>query len=193
MLNMAADAVTALCILAMLAAITFSFLNNPSGRAFRERHSPVATASMAGFFVLLYGTIRFRWGALRTEDFDVLRVAGLILMLWGTAFNIWGRVHLKSNWADHVRIYEDQQLITTGPYRIVRHPLYASLIWMFYGASMAYLNPLAALENTVLFLPAMIYRSNLEEQALLNRFGDAYAPYRNRTGRFVPRIGPVKQ
>ena len=44
-------------------------------------------------------------------------------MVIGTVFNVCGRVYLKSNWADHVRIYDDQQLVTTGPYRIVRHPL----------------------------------------------------------------------
>jgi protein-S-isoprenylcysteine O-methyltransferase Ste14 len=107
----------------------------------------------------------------------------------GTAFNVWGRVHLGANWADHVRIYTDQTLVTGGPYRFVRHPLYASLVWMFYGASLAYLNPLAALETTLIFLPGMWYRSNLEEAALLERFGDAYRAYRARTGRFLPRPG----
>jgi protein-S-isoprenylcysteine O-methyltransferase Ste14 len=189
MINLIADAATGLCALAMLAAIAFNFLNTEKGRSFRERRSPVATASMTGFFVLLYLTIRFRWSALETEDFIGLRVFGIALMVFGTAFNIWGRIFLKTNWSDHVRIYADQQLVTGGPYRMVRHPLYASLIWMFYGAALAYLNPLAAVENSLIFIPAMIYRSNLEEQALASTFGDTYAEFRKRTGRFFPKPG----
>ena len=186
MFNILSDLITAICVLATVAAVVSNFLNAGGERAFNERRSPVATASMTGFFILLYLTIRFRWTALEPSGWIFLRSFGLALMLFGTAFNIWGRLYLKSNWADQVRIYDDQTLITTGPYRIVRHPLYASLIWMFYGAAIAYLNPLAALENTLLFIPAMIYRSNLEETALRNTFGDAYSNYRNNTGRFFP-------
>lgn len=189
MFNILSDLVTAICVLATVAAVVSNFLNAGKERSFNERRSPVATASMAGFFVLLYLTIRFRWTALEPTGWILFRSFGLALMLFGTAFNIWGRLYLNSNWADQVRIYDDQTLITTGPYRIVRHPLYASLIWMFYGAAIAYLNPLAALENTLIFIPAMIYRSNLEENALRNTFGDAYSDYRKNTGRFFPSIG----
>ncbi len=189
MFNLAADAITSLCILAMLAAIVFNFLNAGKARTFRERRSPVATASMTAFFILIYLTIRFHWSAPETDGLVAVRSIGLGLMVFGAAFNIWGRIFLKANWADHVRIYDNQQLVTTGPYRFVRHPLYASIIWMFYGASLAYLNPLAALENTLVFIPAMIYRSNLEERALTQTFGPAYLDYQKMTGRFFPRTG----
>ncbi|WP_372808387.1 isoprenylcysteine carboxylmethyltransferase family protein [Pontiella sp.] len=189
MFNVVADLTTAICALAMLAAIAFNFIDARGARAFRERRSPVATASMTGFFVALYLVIRLRISAIDSDGLLPLRGAGLALMVFGTAFNIWGRIFLKQNWSDHVRVYSDQQLVTTGPYRIVRHPLYASLIWMFYGAALAYLNPLAALGNTLVFIPAMIYRSNLEEQALGATFGGAYAAYRKRTGRFFPKPG----
>ena len=186
MFNLLADVITALCVLTMVAAIAFNFLNSGEKREFDERRSPVATSSMAAFFVLLYFTIRFRWSALEPSGWIAFRSLGLALMLFGTAFNVWGRLYLKTNWADHVRIYNDQTLITTGPYRIVRHPLYASLIWMFYGAAIAYLNPLAAIETTLLFIPAMIYRSNLEEHALHKTFGERFSKYRKNTGRFFP-------
>lgn len=189
MFNVVADTVTALCVLAMLAAVVFNFLNTEKDRSFRERRSPVATASMAAFFILLYFTIRLRWSALELDGFVAIRSCGLVLMAFGAAFNILGRVFLKKNWADHVRVYSDQQLVTNGAYRIVRHPLYASIIWMFFGAAIAYLNPLAAAETVLIFIPAMTYRSNLEEQALAETFGDQYSSYRKTTGRFFPKIG----
>lgn len=189
MFNLVADAVTALCVLIMLAAIAFNFMNTPPDRSFRERRSPVATASMAAFFILLYLTIRLRWSALAMDGLGGFRSFGLGLMVFGAAFNVWGRVYLKTNWANHVRIYDDQQLVTGGPYRIVRHPLYASIIWMFFGAAIAYLNPLAAAETALIFIPAMIYRSNLEERALEETFGADYSNYRKTTGRFFPIPG----
>lgn len=192
MFNGIADAVTALCVLILFAAIAVNFLNAGDKQHFKERRSPVATASMTAFFVLLYFTIRFRWSFINISGLLIFRSFGLALMLFGAIFNVWGRLYLKTNWADHVRIYDDQTLITTGPYRIVRHPLYASLIWMFYGAAIAYLNPLAAIETTLIFIPAMIYRSNLEEKALLETFGDVFSNYRKNTGRFFPKVGKQK-
>ncbi len=189
MLNLLADAITGLCVLSIFAAVIFNFINAGKGRSFRERRSPVATASMAAFFVLLYLTIRLRWSAVEIQGLAAFRSFGLVLIAFGTFFNIWGRIFLKTNWADQVRIYDDQQLVTAGPYRIVRHPLYASIIWMFYGAAIAYLNPLAVLETSLIFIPAMIYRSNLEERALAETFGNEYSNYRKNTGRFFPRIG----
>jgi protein-S-isoprenylcysteine O-methyltransferase Ste14 len=192
MFNILSDALTAICVLIMLTAIVVNFLNTQKPREYKERRSPVATASMTSFFILLYVTIRLRWTALEPSGWIAFRSFGLALMLFGTAFNVWGRLYLKTNWSDHVRIYDDQTLITTGPYRIVRHPLYASIIWMFYGAAIAYLNPLAALGNTLLFIPAMIYRSNLEENVLHETFGDRYSNYRKKTGRFFPMLGTRK-
>ena len=190
-----ANGVTALCIVAMYIAVVLNFLLNKKPRAFNERRSLVATGVMAAIFLLIYFTIRFRWGALplqSTPFFLCIRSFGLLLMLGGTAFNLYGRLHLKSNWANHVRIYQDHSLITDGPYRWVRHPLYASIIWMFYGASIAYLSPLAALENALIFVPAMIYRARQEEDALQSAFGDAYTGYMQKTGRFFPLLRSFK-
>ena len=114
MFSFLADAVTALCVLIMLAAIVVNFLNTNQPREFKERRSPVATASMTAFFVLLYFTIRFRWSAFDCSGLLIFRSFGLALMLFSAAFNVWGRFYLKTNWADHVRIYDDQTLITSG-------------------------------------------------------------------------------
>ena len=188
----AADIVTGLCLLSLIAAIVANFHAGKVARSFAERRSPVSTASMTAVGLLVYATIRFRWGGLDLQACEsplllALRVAGILLLVVGTAFNIWGRFHLKGNWADHVRIYDDQSLVMDGPYRFVRHPLYASLIWMIYGAAIAYLNPLAALEGALIFYPMMIYRARLEETALEQKFGGTYAAYRSKTGRFLPK------
>ncbi len=190
-----ADIVTGLCLLALIAAIVVNFQAGRMARGFAERRSPVSTASMTAVGLLVYATIRFRWGGLPLNTDPpmlALRAAGLLVLILGTAFNIWGRLHLKGNWADQVRIYDDQSLVTDGPYRFVRHPLYASLLWMIYGAAIAYLSPLAALEGALIFYPMMIYRAQLEESALVDKFGATYENYRQKTGRFLPRLADVR-
>jgi protein-S-isoprenylcysteine O-methyltransferase Ste14 len=79
----------------------------------------------------------------------------------------------------------------TGMFRLVRHPLYASLIWMFLGASLAYLNWVALSITLLIFLPAMAWRASQEEQLLAQSF-PAYAAYRRRTGMFFPKLRSLK-
>ena len=91
------------------------------------------------------------------------------------------------NWANQVTIYKNQQLIKTGVYKYVRHPLYASLIWMFYGACLVYPNYLALIANTILFVPFMFYRAKQEEKLLMERF-EEYGEYKKTTGMLFPKL-----
>lgn len=194
MIDTAVDVVSVVCVVGMATAVFSSFSSVGSERQFRERRSFVATCSMALFAVVFYMTIQSRLGMIPVRvPWNVLpfRLVGSLVMLGSLAFNWWGRVHLKSNWSDHVRIYDDHSIITTGPFRIVRHPLYASTIWMFLAAALAYWNWLSALETLVVFLPAMTYRAHLEERALESAFGEAYAAYRTGTPRFFPHFRGV--
>lgn len=196
MFSMAVDLVSVICVVGMFMAVLSNFIGGRSARQYRERRSLVATFSMVLFAVALFLTLRFRIGFFTVGNqwsVFLFRAMGSLVMLVGLAFNLWGRMHLKGNWSDHVRVYEDHFLVTDGPYRFVRHPLYASLIWMFLGASAAYLNWLSAVETLLVFVPAMSYRARLEEQALEAQFGDAYAAYRRTTPRFFPPIWPTRE
>jgi protein-S-isoprenylcysteine O-methyltransferase Ste14 len=77
--------------------------------------------------------------------------------------------------------------VQKGAYRIVRHPLYASLIWVFYGASIVYLNYYAFLLNTFVFIPFMYYRAKQEEELLEKEFSD-YNKYTLNVGMFFPKL-----
>jgi len=191
-INIISDGVAAICFLAILIAVVQNFMTFDKTRSSKAKKSPVATASMAGFAAVLYFTLKFKLGAFDELNIIPIRLIGSALMLLGAGFNIWGRLYLKGNWSDHVRIYQDQTLISTGPYSIVRHPLYASLIWLFLGAAMSYYNVFAALETILIFVPAMTYRAILEERALAEKFGEQYINYQKNTGRFFPKIWRIK-
>jgi protein-S-isoprenylcysteine O-methyltransferase Ste14 len=113
----------------------------------------------------------------------IMVVAGLGLVVLGCCVNIAGRLQLGRNWANQVTIYQDQRLVTSGVYRLARHPLYASLIWMFYGASIVYASWAGFLANSLIFLPFMTYRARQEEDLLAREFPD-YDEYRRRVGMF---------
>lgn len=94
---------------------------------------------------------------------------------------------LGSNLTDTVVTRKDHTLVTRGPYRWVRHPLYTTLVVWWMGMSLL----LSSWLIPLLFSPIGVYlyiRTPLEEANLVERFGEAYGGYMNRTGRFLPRL-----
>lgn len=144
---------------------------------------------MTGFFILIYLLLRFKIGYVETPELIsfILKPLGLIILISGTYVNIKGRIDLGLNWANQVTIYTDQKLITTGIYKYIRHPLYGSIIFMFYGACLIYPNYLAFLSNTLIFIPFMYYRARQEETLLKEKFSD-HNNYSEKTGMLFPKI-----
>jgi protein-S-isoprenylcysteine O-methyltransferase Ste14 len=180
------------CTISVLAAVCLNFRLARPVRAIRtKRNSVVETGSMLGFFVVFYWLVRLRIGGYDIPAMNrPLALFGLLLVVLGAAVNIQGRFALGRNWGNQVIIYEDHSLVTEGMYRFVRHPLYASLIWMFLGASLVFHNWASLLATVLLFIPGMYYRVKQEEKALVARFSN-YERYRNQTGMFFPiSMGP---
>lgn len=189
-LDLAVVVVIGLCVLAVFTAVLIDFAEyHGRPRAKTVRRSIVDTASMTAFFIGLYALIRLRimelhipWPAARIT----MVVAGLVVIVLGCWVNIAGRLRLGRNWANQVTIYDDQKLVTAGVYGFVRHPLYASLVWMFYGACLVYANLSAVLATTLVFVPFMYYRAG-QEEALLEKEFPGYPAYRSRVGMFFPK------
>jgi len=113
-------------------------------------------------------------------------LVGTFLVVFGAVINIFGRLYLKGNWANHVKIYEGHKLITGGPYRFVRHPLYSSIIIMLLGGSIAYANWLCVVLILVVFIPSMVYRGKQEEEMLSKEFAE-YSTYKQNVGMLFPK------
>ena len=194
LVTQAAPAVVALCTAVALLAVAANFLLAPPPSTIQaEKKSVVATGTMLAYFGVLYLLLRFQLGVvlLPATLAKVVLDLGLALILVGTVVNVLGRIALGGRWGNHVVLYQDHALVRTGMFRWVRHPLYASLIWMACGGSLVFSN-LAALGATLcVFLPAMIYRARQEEAALITLF-PGYAEYRRTTGMLVPRPWPPK-
>ena len=116
------------------------------------------------------------------------RWAGVPVGVLGVTLLAWTLHHLGTNLTDTVVTRQRHTLVTTGPYRWVRHPFYVAFALALLANALAAANWfLFAVGAAAIFLLAV--RSRTEEAKLLERFGDDYRRYRERTGRFAPRVG----
>ena len=113
------------------------------------------------------------------------RIAGLLLNALGIGYALWARTLLGRNWSGRITIKEEHSLITRGPYRITRHPIYAGILWGIFGY--------ALLEGTwnaclvvLLLLVGLLIKIHQEEQFLQEAFGEQYHRYARRVKRLVP-------
>ena len=115
-------------------------------------------------------------------------VVGALLTAAGLLFSVWARVHIGRNWSGIVTIKENHELVTSGPYAIVRHPIYTGLLLGFIGSALARGEWRGVLAVAIV-LVALWRKLRVEEQFMRQQFGDAYREYASRVPALVPRIG----
>jgi len=116
---------------------------------------------------------------------EALKVIGLITVTAGVTLAIWARRHLGSNWSGVPSLKKDHELITSGPYSTVRHPIYTGIMFGMVGSTLV-LGTIGSL--VVIFLAALVVavRVKQEEGLMMSEFGNAYSDYRKRTKAIVP-------
>lgn len=100
---------------------------------------------------------------------------------------VWARRHLGRNWSAEVRVAEGHKLVTTGPYRRVRHPIYTAMLGMFAGTAIVS-GRLHALAGLALLAIAYVRKIRLEEERMSEEFGAAYGEYRRTSWAVVPWV-----
>jgi len=137
-------------------------------------------------FVFLFNPTLFGLGMPITPQTSLFGVIGLALDFVGVAFAIWARLVLGRNWSGLiVTIREEDELVQSGPYAIVRHPIYAGLLLALVGTTLT-LGTLASYVGLAAGLAALMMRVNLEEMALGEHFGETYRAYQQRTEKIIP-------
>jgi protein-S-isoprenylcysteine O-methyltransferase Ste14 len=112
---------------------------------------------------------------------------GAAVTIAGLLFAIWAREHLGSNWSRSVTIKQGHELITTGPYAVVRHPIYTGILTGFLGMAIA-ISQARGLIVFVLIFVALWIKLRMEEQWMRSQFGEAYATYARQTAALVPYL-----
>jgi protein-S-isoprenylcysteine O-methyltransferase Ste14 len=103
----------------------------------------------------------------------------------GLGFTVWARLHIGRNWSGLVTVKQSHELVTTGPYSMVRHPIYTGLLVAFVGSAMARGEWRGALAVAIAWV-ALWRKLQLEERWMLESFGEQYAAYRQRVPALIP-------
>src|ERR1700726_2227625 len=118
---------------------------------------------------------------------DALAWSGVVLCVAGFAFCIWARVTLGSNWSGVVTLKGGHELITRGPYAIVRHPIYTGLLTMIVATVIVFGHVAGIIALPLVFWGLWI-KLRYEEKLMLQKFPDEYAAYQQRVRRLIPFV-----
>lgn len=113
---------------------------------------------------------------------------GVLIIGFGIRLLWKAHIDLDSSWSPHVEICKRQKLITDGVYRQIRHPMYAGYLLLGIGQVLCLANWLAGPAFLGLFGLLFLQRVHREEKMMLEKFGEEYQRYMQRTGRLLPRL-----
>lgn len=114
-------------------------------------------------------------------------VTGTALTWMGIALAIWARYHLAEYWSARVTIKENHQLIRTGPYTHLRHPIYTGLILATIGSAVV-IGQWRSLIGLCLVVAGYCLKAKTEESMLTQQFGEAFREHQKHTGFLIPRF-----
>ena len=141
-----------------------------------------------GFLLVLLGRgISGSLGLLFVPQTISINVTGAVFAVIGIAFAIWSRQSLRNNWSGVVAITEGQEFIRSGPYAIVRHPIYAGMLLALLG-TMLVSSTVGSLLGFVLAILSLWQKGSIEEQFLMVEFGEQYANYQREVKFLIPFI-----
>lgn len=112
-------------------------------------------------------------------------MAGLFLIVSGLGFSAWARHHLGRYWSSMVQIKVGHRLITTGPYRIVRNPMYTGILIAFCGTAIA-IGEMFAFVALLIGLVSIWVKIQSEEEILTEKFGEEYLQYKREVKALIP-------
>jgi len=111
---------------------------------------------------------------------------GLAVFVLGLALAVWARVYLGRNWGMPMSQKADPELVTTGPYRRIRHPIYSGIILAMVGTAIA-VSPYWLIAAAVLGA-YFLFSAVVEERTMAGLFPAAYPPYKRATKMLIPYV-----
>jgi len=143
----------------------------------------IPAAVLLSYTGLHFGILQRRF----VPDTESVRFTGMLLTVAGLGITVWARQHLGQFWSARVALKEGHELIQSGPYARVRHPIYSGLLLALIGTALIIGEWRAVLAVVMVFL-AHTEKAWREEQLLTEQFGEAFTRYRERTGALLPKL-----
>jgi protein-S-isoprenylcysteine O-methyltransferase Ste14 len=144
---------------------------------------------MAGFVSMVTYVINPDWLSFASLPFTGwVRWTGVGIAILGFALLQWAQVTLANSWSDTPRMMKEQTLITSGPYRTMRHPIYTAFILILGSTLLISSSWLIGSCWAGMVTLEVFSRIRFEESLLLEYFGGEYREYMKRTGRLFPKV-----
>ena len=144
---------------------------------------------MAAFYFLSQSWTRFGWLRERFVPLGPLgEWIGVFLTGAGIGFAIWARWHLGTNWSGVVTRKEGNELIRSGPYRSIRHPIYTGILLALVGTMTTVDGEVRALLPVAIVGLSFYIKARREESFLSQEFGSGFAEHKQHTGMFLPKF-----
>ena len=143
---------------------------------------------MAAFILVFRPAVRYGWlGQRFLPDAAVMQWIAVLLTASGVAIAFWARWHLGANWSGVVTLKEGHELIRTGPYQFIRHPIYTGILLMLVGTMVA-IGEVRGLIALLMAWASFYVKARREESFLAQEFGPRFAEHSEHTGMFLPRF-----
>jgi len=120
------------------------------------------------------------------QNNHALIVTGLVLFVSGLSLAIWARLYLGKNWGMPMSLKQDPELVTSGPYRLIRHPIYSGFLLALLGSALA-----ISLYWLIILVFAggyFIYSAFIEDRIMLHQFPKTYPSYKAKTRMLIPFV-----
>jgi protein-S-isoprenylcysteine O-methyltransferase Ste14 len=154
-------------------------------KTFLQKFPPVL--SMLSLVALILAV--FQIGTLDyTDEFNLIRYIGLAFYLVFSWIQVWSFKSLGDNYSQDIMIKKKHELITKGPYNIIRHPQYLCQIILDLGATAATLGYVVGL-LALIEIPIYIMRASVEDKLLAKYFVEKFSDYKKKSGFMIPFIG----
>jgi protein-S-isoprenylcysteine O-methyltransferase len=142
----------------------------------------------AGAVLLFDRDLGVGWLGLRFLPEDTaIAFLGLAMTASGIAFAVWARFALGENWSSQVTLKQEHELVHSGPYRLVRHPIYSGILLALLGTAI-FVGQLRGLIAFGLFLAGFWLKARMEEALMLQQFGDQYRRYQREVKALIPFV-----
>ena len=152
--------------------------------------SALSSITFGGEYLFFPGSLRFAY----ILDYPLwLRWLGLIIHILGMIIFTSAHYHLDRNFYSLVGVKEEQKLITSGPYRWIRHPIYTGYIMTYLAGGLMASNLVLTFVPVIFFSLMIINRIPREEAVMRDFFGQEYIDLEKRTGRLLPKFGSINQ
>jgi len=145
----------------------------------------VVAVLVAGGLILGGRLLNVRFGSLLWHTTTPLGVVSDVIVALGAAFAVWARITIGANWSAEVTLKEDHELIESGPYALVRHPIYTGLIVMALGTAINYGRAIGFVVFAAL-CGGLWWKWREEERIMSRQFPQAYADYKARVPAVIP-------